>query len=61
MFEVNGKRPGKMGAQTTTKTGMVTKRTLLCITTINTLTEGTQKLKKRSEMYNDIINDISWG
>ena len=54
MFEVNGKRPGKMGAQTT-------KRTLLCITTINTLTEGTQKLKKRSEMYNDIINDISWG
>ena len=25
MFEVNGKRPGKMGAQTTTKTGMVTK------------------------------------
>ena len=61
MFEVNGKRPGKMGAQTTTKTGMVTKRTLLCISTINTLTEGTQKLKKRSEMYNDIINDISWG
>ena len=29
MFEVNGKRPGKMGAQTTTKTGMVTKGTYL--------------------------------